>query len=237
MPVRSSTSGRSTDDTGRPASCSATCGASSSELTRASTAIDDGSTPGSSSHSRTRPIAAVAPSSRPCSTTRSAPAVASAAGPASICLGDPAVVVAEQRAGAVDDLDRAAVVDGERVRRGAREQLGVVDEERRVGAGVAVDALVVVADAEHVERRQGQQAQQQDVGRGEVLELVDQQVAAGALHRAAERAVGEQRPRRRRRSARRSRRRRARRAGRGRPGTARPGPARRRARPRRPRGR
>ena len=102
------------------------------------------------------------------------------------------MVVAEQRAGAVDDLDRAAVVHGQRVRDGAREQPLVVDEERRVGAGVAVDALVVVADAEHVERRQRQQAHEQDVGRREVLELVDEEVAARALHRAAERAVGEQ---------------------------------------------
>ena len=103
------------------------------------------------------------------------------------------MVVAEQRPGAGDDLDRAAVVDGQRVRRGAGEQPVVVDEERRVGAGVAVDALVVVADAEHVERGQGEQAQQQHVGRREVLELVDEQVAARPLHRAAERPVGEQR--------------------------------------------
>ncbi len=108
-------------------------------------------------------------------------------------LGDAAVVVAEEGPGAGDDLRRAAVVDLQRVRRGAREQLAVVDEERRIGAGVAVDALVVVPDAEHVEGRDGEQAQQEDVGRREVLELVDEEVPAGALHRAAERPVPEQR--------------------------------------------
>ena len=192
MPVRSSTSGRSTDDTGTPASWRATWGASSSELTRASTAIDDGATPGSPSQPSTtddqRGGAVVAPVLD--DAQRAGRRVAGRAGVD--LLGDPAVVVAEQRAGAVDDLDRAAVVDGQRVGDGAGEQPLVVDEERRVGAGVAVDALVVVADAEHVERRQRQQAHEQHVGRREVLELVDEEVAARALHRAAERAVGEQ---------------------------------------------
>ena len=103
------------------------------------------------------------------------------------------MVVAEKCAGAVDDLDGAAVVDGQRVRHGAREQPVVVDEERRVGAGVAVDALVVVADAEHVEGREGEQPHEQHVGRREVLELVDEEVPARPLDRTAERPVGEQR--------------------------------------------
>ena len=108
-------------------------------------------------------------------------------------LADATVVVAEQGARTGDDIDGAAVVHRERVRDGPGEQSLVVDEERRVGAGVAVDALVVVAHAEHVERRTRQQADEQHVRRGEVLELVDQQVPARALHRAAELAVGEQR--------------------------------------------
>ena len=58
---------------------------------------------------------------------------------------------------------------------------------------MTVDALVVVADAEHVEGRQAEQADQQDVGRREVLELVDEEVPAAPLHRGAERAVGENR--------------------------------------------
>ncbi len=57
---------------------------------------------------------------------------------------------------------------------------------------MAVDALVVVAHTEDVEGRQGEQAHEQHVGRREVLELVDEEVPAGALDRATERAVGEQ---------------------------------------------
>ena len=76
---------------------------------------------------------------------------------------------------------------------GAGEQRAVVDEEPGVGAGVPVDALVVVADAEHVEGRQAEQADQQDVGRREVLELVDEEVPAASLHLGTERAVGEHR--------------------------------------------
>ena len=191
MPVRSRTSGRSTELTATPASCSATCGASSNELTRASTAIDAVFTSGSSSQALTRSTAAVASSSRPWSTTRSGRRWDRSRSRLDD-LVDSAVVVAEQRAGAVDDLDGAAVVDRERVRRSAREQPRVVDEERRVGAGVAVDALVVVADAEHVEAGTGQQADQQHVRRREVLELVDEEVPARALHRAPELAVGQQ---------------------------------------------
>ena len=63
----------------------------------------------------------------------------------------------------------------------AGEQAGEVEEERRVGTGVAVDDLVVVAHAEHVETGRGQQAEQQHVGRRQVLELVDEQVAAPGL--------------------------------------------------------
>ncbi len=192
MPVRSSTSGRSTDDTGTSATWRATWGASRSELTRASTATDDGATPGSASHPcdhrDERGGAVVAPVLDDPQRARRRVAVRAGID----LLGDPPVVVAEQRAGAVDDLDRAAVVHGQRVGDGAGEQALVVDEERRVGAGVAVDALVVVADAEHVEGRQRQEAHQQHVGRREVLELVDEQVAARALDRAAERPVGQQ---------------------------------------------
>jgi hypothetical protein len=58
---------------------------------------------------------------------------------------------------------------------------------------VAVDDLVVVAHAEHVERREGEQTHEQYVGGREVLELVDQQMAALLLHPAPERTVDEQR--------------------------------------------
>ena len=55
----------------------------------------------------------------------------------------------------------------------------------RIGAVVAVDRLVVVADAEHAAIGTGQQPNEQQVGGREVLELVDEQHAAGALGREA----------------------------------------------------
>src|SRR5438045_2206224 len=60
-------------------------------------------------------------------------------------LGDAATVVGEQGAGGVDDFGRAAVVDLEVIRCRAGEVAAVVDQEAGVGAGVAVDHLVVVA--------------------------------------------------------------------------------------------
>ena len=107
-------------------------------------------------------------------------------------LDDAAVVVAEQRPGAGDDLDRTAVVHVQRVLRGCREQTPVVNEESGIRAGVPVDALIVVTHAEHVERRQGEEADQQDVRRCEVLELVDENVAARPLQRPPELAVAQQ---------------------------------------------
>ena len=95
-------------------------------------------------------------------------------------------------AGGGHHLHRAAVVDLEGVVGRAGEEAVEVDEEVGVGAGVAVDDLVVVADAEHVEGGRGQQAQEQDVGRGEVLELVDEEVAAPGLGPPAEVAVGQE---------------------------------------------
>ena len=57
---------------------------------------------------------------------------------------------------------------------------------------MAVDDLVVVAHAEHVERGRRQQPHQQHVGRGQVLELVDQQVPVPRLLSPAERTVAQQ---------------------------------------------
>ena len=73
---------------------------------------------------------------------------------------------------------------------GRGKQLPEVDEERGVGARVAIDDLVVVAHTENIELRRRQQPQQQDMGRREVLELVDQQMPAPVLGPFAERAVG-----------------------------------------------
>ena len=176
-----------------PAARRATWGASRIELTRASTAIDAGSTSGSASQPPTTATTASAPPSGVVLDDAQRPGRAFVVGSGDDLLGDAPIVVAEQRRRGGDDLGRAAIVDTQGVLAGAREQGAVVDEESRVGAGVPVDALVVVADAEHVERRQAEQADQQDVGRREVLELVDEQVPAAALHLGAERTVGEDR--------------------------------------------
>ena len=108
-------------------------------------------------------------------------------------FGDTPFVVTEQRRRCADNLHRTPVVDAQGMLSGPWEQRAVVDEESRVGSGVPVDALVVVTDAEHVEGRQAEQADQQDVGRREVLELVDEQVPAPSLHLGTERSVGEDR--------------------------------------------
>ena len=99
-------------------------------------------------------------------------------------LVDAAPVVREQVAGRVDDRRRAAVVGVERVVRAAGEVAVVVDEELGVGARVAVDDLVVVADAEHVVGGRGDEPQHEQLRGREVLELVDEQVPALSLHRA-----------------------------------------------------
>ena len=80
-----------------------------------------------------------------------------------------------------DDAAGAAVVDLQRVVAGTGEDVGEVDQPAGIGAVVAVDRLVVVADAEHRAVGPGEQADEQQVGRREVLELVDQQQPAGAL--------------------------------------------------------
>ncbi len=82
--------------------------------------------------------------------------------------------MAQQSVDHRDRTGRAPVVDLERVVAGPGEQLGEVDQPRRIGAVVAVDRLVVVADAEHVAARCGEQADQQQVRGREILELVDE---------------------------------------------------------------
>ncbi len=91
------------------------------------------------------------------------------------------MVVPEQP---VDDLDhagRAAVVHFERMLARAGKQLGEVDQPCRIGTVVAVDRLVVVAHAEHRTARRGEKTDQQEVGRCEVLELVDEHDPTRAL--------------------------------------------------------
>ena len=76
--------------------------------------------------------------------------------------------------------------------RGPGEVVGEVDEELRCGPGVAVDDLVVVAHAEAVEAGGHQQPDEEQVGRGQVLEFVDQHPAAPGLGGRPGRRVGEQ---------------------------------------------
>ncbi len=176
-----------------PAALRATWGASRIELTRASTAIDAGSTPGSPSQPSHDLDDRFGAAVRFVLDDAQRPRGGVVERTGDDLLGDAPLVVAEQRRRRGDDLRRAAVVDAQGVLTGTGEQGAVVDEERRVGPGVPVDALVVVADAEHVESRQAEQADQQDVGRREILELVDEHVPAAPLHLGAERAVGEDR--------------------------------------------
>ena len=75
---------------------------------------------------------------------------------------------------------------------GTREHVAELDQPGRVGAVVAVDGLVVVADAEHGRVGPGQEAHQQNVRRGEVLELVDQQQPTRPLRCGAGRGVAQE---------------------------------------------
>ena len=89
-------------------------------------------------------------------------------------LGHPPAVVAQQVDGTVDHSGRAPVVDDEAVIDRAGEEAVEVDEPVGRGPGVAVDRLVVVTDGEDLPGRTGQDPQEEEVGRGQVLELVDQ---------------------------------------------------------------
>ncbi len=75
---------------------------------------------------------------------------------------------------------------------GAGEVAGEIDEELGSGPGVAVDDLVVVTHPEAVVPGSGQQTDQQQVGRGEVLELVDQQATAPGLGRPSGAGIGQE---------------------------------------------
>ena len=61
------------------------------------------------------------------------------------------------------------------------EQAGEVDQPPRRRIRIPVDRLVVVTDAEHRAIRPGDQPHEQHVGGCQILKLVDEQDAAGAL--------------------------------------------------------
>ena len=82
---------------GRPASLSATCGASRSDCTRASTATCGGATPGSASQAWTASTRAAAPASAAWVRTSRAAGISDDVGTGPDLLGHPPVVVAEER--------------------------------------------------------------------------------------------------------------------------------------------
>ena len=87
-------------------------------------------------------------------------------------LVDASLVVRQQVAGSVDHRRRAAVVHVQVMARRSGEVRVEVDEPLRRCACVAVDGLVVVADCEDIGSGARQQPDHQQVGRGQVLELV-----------------------------------------------------------------
>ena len=107
-------------------------------------------------------------------------------------LGHPPIIVAQQAIDDLDDPSRTAVVHLEWMIAGAGEVVGEIDQPARIGAVVAVDRLIVVADAEDRTAGRGEQADEQDVCGGQVLELVDEHDAARSLGRAAGDRIGEQ---------------------------------------------
>ena len=191
MPVRFSTAVLTGVQHGTLASPNRICTGNSDALTRASTASSSGCAP-FASHCVACSIAASP--SRSGSGARGGEGVARVVG-----LGgddrllDAAAVVAQEIARAVDDARRAAVVRVERVVRAAGEVAVVVDEELGIGARVAVDHLVVVADAEHVVGGRADESQHEQLRGREVLELVDEEMAALALERAPHLGHAEQR--------------------------------------------
>ena len=107
-------------------------------------------------------------------------------------LVDAACVVGEHVTGRTDDGGRAPVVDRQGMGHGAREVTGIVDEEFGRCAGVSVDDLIVVAHPEAVVGRSGQQPDEEEVCRVEVLELVHQEEAALGLRHRPCRRIGQQ---------------------------------------------
>ncbi len=93
-------------------------------------------------------------------------------------LWDPLAVVGQHVVGRGDDAWRTPVVDFERVPVCPGEVLAELDQVLGRRPRVPVDDLVVVAHTEAAVGRGAQEPDQQHVGRVEVLELVDQEVAA-----------------------------------------------------------
>ncbi len=84
-------------------------------------------------------------------------------------------------AGRIDDARRTPVVDRQGVRGRSREVAVEVDEIFGRRTGVAVNNLVVVAHPKTVVGRCGQEPDQQEVGRIEILEFIDEEITAFGL--------------------------------------------------------
>ena len=102
------------------------------------------------------------------------------------------VIVGEEVAGGVHQRRGTPVVDLERMVGGTGEVAREVDQELGRRPRIAVDDLVVVADPEAVEARRGEQPDHQQVGRGEVLELVDEHAPAPGLGRRSGVGIGQE---------------------------------------------
>ena len=64
---------------------------------------------------------------------------------------------------------------------GSRKVPDKINQPARVGAVVAVDRLIIVADPEHSSAPSGEQANHQQVGWCEILELIDEEHTADTL--------------------------------------------------------
>ena len=97
--------------------------------------------------------------------------------------------VAEHDPPEFDDLIGAAMVDGQPDHLDAGEAIRDVDEQRRVGAGEAVDRLRRIADEEHVVATRPNEVDEPVLERVQVLGLVDEQVAEPPAQRLRERRI------------------------------------------------
>src|SRR5664280_1800576 len=170
MPVRARTLAPRGVLHGIPDSMHATCTGNSAELTRARTAMSEGSTP--------EPCQAVMISTAKAASA-SPGAVRTATGPAP--ANGPGM-----------SMTTSLRPSGGRMVGGSGEVAREVDEELGRRPRIAIDDLVVIADGEAVIARGGEQPDQQQMGGGEVLEFVDEQATTPGLRRSAGTGIGHQ---------------------------------------------
>ena len=98
-------------------------------------------------------------------------------------LGEALAVGGDEPRGGVDDGARATVVRGEHDAVGVRVRAGEAQDPAHIGEPPGVDRLVVVADDEEVVLRRGQEADEPELRRVDVLELVDAHVGEARCQR------------------------------------------------------